>query len=342
MKKKFSRFLAALVLLAATVDALAAGCNMLTAENIAWLTEQGKIARAHSSFPISFSSGMVDVDPNLEIGGLIAEAKSIPSEELHFIWCSAPSGNVHFALNSSPLPSELGNSIYETGVPGVGFRITQVRQSGSIGAIPRDTPWIEEKPDQDSSLNFGAGTVFRIELIKTSEALPSESTISLGNLSRVYGDDNKTVVDFNAGSVKLRVLPICHVDQQEKNVDFGQFGPKDVSFDSGPTKDVKFDVQCSGPTPPVSITATLAATPDSHDQSLIANAGDAMNLAIRLRDASTQQVLRPNDPTSEIKVEPGGAMEHGFALEATVLRVGTAPPTAGTIDATSIITLTIL
>ncbi|MGV4738629.1 fimbrial protein, partial [Burkholderia pseudomallei] len=52
--------------------------------------------------------------------------------------------------------------------------------------------------------------------------------------------------------------------------------------------------------------------------------------------------LRPNDPTSEIKVEPGGAMEHGFALEATVLRVGTAPPTAGTIDATSIITLTIL
>lgn len=250
MKKKFSRFLAALVLLAATVDALAAGCNMLTAENIAWLTEQGKIARAHSSFPISFSSGMVDVDPNLEIGGLIAEAKSIPSEELHFIWCSAPSGNVHFALNSSPLPSELGNSIYETGVPGVGFRITQVRQSGSIGAIPRDTPWIEEKPGQDSSLNFGAGTVFRIELIKTSEALPSESTISLGNLSRVYGDDNKTVVDFNAGSVKLRVLPICHVDQQEKNVDFGQFGPKDVSFDSGPTKDVKFDVQCSGPTPP--------------------------------------------------------------------------------------------
>ncbi|WP_229770334.1 fimbrial protein, partial [Burkholderia pseudomallei] len=53
-------------------------------------------------------------------------------------------------------------------------------------------------------------------------------------------------------------------------------------------------------------------------------------------------LLRPNDPTSEIKVEPGGAMEHGFALEATVLRVGTAPPTAGTIDATSIITLTIL
>lgn len=96
------------------------------------------------------------------------------------------------------------------------------------------------------------------------------------------------------------------------------------------------------PDAPVSITATLAATPDSHDQSLIANAGDAMNLAIRLRDASTQQVLRPNDPSSEIKVEPGGAMEHGFALEATVLRVGTAPPTAGTIDATSIITLTIL
>ncbi|MFG7146252.1 fimbrial protein, partial [Burkholderia pseudomallei] len=62
----------------------------------------------------------------------------------------------------------------------------------------------------------------------------------------------------------------------------------------------------------------------------------------RQNEALFNSLLRPNDPTSEIKVEPGGAMEHGFALEATVLRVGTAPPTAGTIDATSIITLTIL
>ncbi len=68
----------------------------------------------------------------------------------------------------------------------------------------------------------------------------------------------------------------------------------------------------------------------------MANVGKAWNID------DLRKMARKRVPKYFFDYLDGGAMEHGFALEATVLRVGTAPPTAGTIESTSIISLTIL
>ena len=100
-------------------------------------------------------------------------------------------------------------------------------------------------------------------------------------------------------------------------------------------------MRCSGPTPPATITATLAGTPDGDDPRFIRNTG-ATNLAIRLADRSTSYVLKPNDSNSALIHEPYGAMASSFSLDATVLRVGSRTPTAGQIQATATVTLSIL
>jgi type 1 fimbria pilin len=127
------------------------------------------------------------------------------------------------------------------------------------------------------------------------------------------------------------------VNSTSQNVDFGTFGPGEVSAISGPTRPVTFQVQCTGPTPPQSIVGSFTGTPDTANPAYLRNLG-AQNLAIRLRDVATGTVLRPSNPASTI-VATGGGRLYDYALEATVLRVGTDAPTAGEISATGVIVL---
>ncbi|WP_449185222.1 fimbrial protein [Trinickia sp. YCB016] len=171
--------------------------------------------------------------------------------------------------------------------------------------------------------------------------IPSTATVTFGTVGQIVADNGGTVGTVTAGSVTITVLPKCSVNASTLNVDFGTFGPREVSASAGPTRSVNFSALCTGPTQPTSITATLAATPDTNDPSMIQNTG-AQNLAIRLREPSSNTTLVPNNSNSTIKHTPSGSqMQSDFALEATVLRVGATAPTVGRINATATITLTI-
>ncbi|AOJ72714.1 MULTISPECIES: fimbrial protein [Burkholderia] len=338
MKTSLSALFLFVTILASSSGAFAT-CRVLSDKNIEDIQNNGRDARKHTTYNVSFGSTTIDVDPDLAIGEIIAEGKSESYNAFAFIWCTVPSGTINFDLTSSS--TEIADHVFQTNVPGVGFRLTQVRVVGSLpeSHLPYKNPWSDVK---DNYISMPPGAIFRVQLIKTSNDIPSFSEVQLsGNIGRVSGDDGQAVISIMGRNVFLRVLPSCQVDSRTLNVDFGQFGPRDIKDGEGPTKPVQFKVLCSGPTPPESIVATLQATPDSDDPSLIQNTG-AQHLGIRLRDRATRYILKPNDPNSGFPVKPDAPMEHSFDLEATVLRTGTQAPTAGKIDATSVITLTIL
>ncbi|KVU47458.1 fimbrial protein [Burkholderia ubonensis] len=343
MMKRYRVFLTAACLLAAS-PAVLASCRPITDEELILWKDLAMPSQQLTTFNVSFPAGTVDVDPDLPIGSTIVTGESAPTPALIFISCNPPSGTINVDFMSSPTLSSLGKNIYKTDVPGVGFRLSYVRASGSTSVVPYTNNWKESeiKPGTQP-VNFGEGAKYRIDLFKTSNDIPSFSTVSFGHLAKTYGDGNTgvSVANIYAGDVSLRVLPSCRVDSSTLNVDFGQFGPYDVSQTTGPTRPVSFQVLCSGPTPPASITATLSAPRDTDDPSLIQNTG-AQHLAIRLRDKTTGTILKPGDASSTLVLTPNGAMASDFDLEATVLRVGNQPPSTGKIDATSVITLSIL
>ncbi|KWE58072.1 fimbrial protein [Burkholderia ubonensis] len=344
MMKKIRAFLAIACAFSTPPAALAACRPITEAEAAMWSGTQDIPIETLSAFSISFPAGTVDVDPDLPIGSVIATGESPPTYQKIFIVCQQQTGTISYDFLSPPTPSPLGNNIYATNVPGVGFRLSYVRASGNTSVVPYTNTWTHQPSDPaDTLIKYGNGAKFKIDLFKTSNDIPSFSTASFGHIARVFGDGNPGVAVTNiySGNVSLRVLPSCRVDSSTLNVDFGQFGPYDVSQTTGPTRPVNFRVLCSGPTPPASITATLSAPRDTENPALIQNTG-AQHLAIRLRDKTTGSLLKPGDAGSMLVQKPGGAMESGFDLEATVLRVGNQPPTTGKIDATSVITLSIL
>ncbi|AOI71848.1 fimbrial protein [Burkholderia ubonensis] len=343
MMKKNRAFLTAACLLAAS-PAVLASCRPITDEELITWMDKDIPSQKLTTFNVSFPAGTVDVDPDLPIGSKIVTGESATTPALIFIACDPPTGAIIVDFLTPPTLSPLGNKIYATNVPGVGFQLNYVRASGSTSAVPYTNNW-KEQPSYPGTqpVNYGEGAKYRVDLFKTSNDIPSFSTVTFGHLARTYGDGNPGVAVANiySGDVSLRVLPSCRVDSSTLNIDFGQFGPYDVSQTTGPTRAVNFRVLCSGPTPPASITATLSAPRDTDDPALIQNTG-ARHLAIRLQDKTTGALLKPGDASSALVQKPNGAMESGFDLEATVLRVGNQPPTTGKIDATSVITLSIL
>ena len=225
-----------------------------------------------------------------------------------------------FAWLRRQLTPRQQSDILALGIPGVGFRLSYQRpNNGRVDVMPVALPWAGSS---SVYYNINAGAVYRMELIKTGNNMPSRSVVNLGTVATFYGDlPAPALGHISVNSIELKVLPKCHVDSSTLNIDFGPFGPADVSTTAGPTRQVDFTVRCSGPTPPATITATLAGTPDGDDPRFIRNTG-ATNLAIRLADRSTSYVLKPNDSNSALIHEPYGAMASSFSLDATVLRVG--------------------
>lgn len=348
MKRPFALLasLSAAGLLAASPGAFAE-CRPMKPEEVDYLNSllpsnpTAIPAIAYSLYTVVFPT-MIEVDPDLGIGETIATGNSAAIQSTYIIKCLVPNGTINYDFIAPHNPSPLGQGTYDTGIPGVGFRLSYVRSSGRTSVVPYTNRWTPPPSNANEYIFLGAGAVFRVELIKTGNNIPSRSVVRLDQLASIFGDTRAPVVgNINVSSVELKVLPKCHVDSSTLNIDFGPFGPADVSTTAGPTRQVDFTVNCSGPTPPATITATLAGTPDGDDPRFIRNTG-ATNLAIRLADRSTSYVLKPNDSNSALIHEPYGAMASSFSLDATVLRVGSRTPTAGQIQATATVTLSIL
>lgn len=321
-----------------------ADCRQLTAQDLAGWAQTGLTdgtVAIYSERRVSFGGAPIEVDATLAVNEVIATATTQAEGQVYILFCENLTGSIHYDLVGAP--AAIGPGLYPTGVPGVAYRVKYVRAGGTESELPFTVGWQAVPPkNPDAYLFISAGNVFKIELVKTGD-MASQSTVTLGTVARVSGGaDGATVVNVVSDPVVLSVLPHCWVASSKLLlVDFGPFGPKEVSTTSGPTKPVTIDVACDGPTSPNTVSATLAATPDTTIPDYIRNGGDAANLAIRLRDTGSLQVLRPQDASSAlVKSTPG--FNTTFAMEATVLRVGSIAPTPGTIDAQAVVTLTFL
>ncbi|WP_240702177.1 fimbrial protein [Trinickia terrae] len=282
----------------------------------------------------------VSIDPDLAIGSVIAEADSPPAVATYIADCGI-GGKMSWSYFNATASSISG--VYNTNVPGVGFKMLYVSSSGTLTSPPFDSNSNATVANPESFPQIGAGRRARIQLIKTGD-ISSNVLVTLGTVVRSITDgDGATVVTVTGSGTTIKVLPRCTVNASTLNIDFGTFGPREVSTTSGPTQPVNFSLTCSGPTPPASITATLSATPDTTNPNLIANSTTgAQYLGIQLKETSSGTVLIPNNTSSSIVHSPGGTMQDAFALQATVLRTGAATPTVGKIDATATVTLSIL
>lgn len=288
-----------------------------------------------------FPDTSVSIEPDLPIGGEIASGESVPLASPTTV-ASCPGGGTLSMSYLTATPSALPN-VYQTNVPGVGFQLAYMGSTGTFTPFPFTQNVAQSVEAGNNGITFSyitAGSQFGIKLIKTAD-IASNVNVMFGPVAQGQAQDGKTILTLAGSNLNIKVLPSCAVNTSTLNIEFGMFGPHDASTTSGPTQPVNFTMLCSGPTPPVSITAALSGTPDTDDPSILKNTG-AQNLAIRLRDSSSGAVLRPNDPTSTLVQTPGGAMQSPFSLDATVLRVGSATPTTGKIQATATITLSVL
>jgi len=318
-----------------------AECRQLTPQDLeGWTPGDGAVA-IYSERRISFGGGPIEVDPALPVNGVIASGSTPAEGRVYVLYCEHGTGTVKYDLVGAAPP--VGPGIYPTGTPGIGYRIKYVRASGSESELPISIAWNAEPPFYPPAfLAIAPGNSFKVELIKTGD-MTSQSVINLGNIARLSGGaDGATVLNIISDPITLSVLPHCWVASGKSLlVDFGPFGPRDVSAVAGPTKPIVIDVACDGPTAPNTVSATLSAVPDTTLPDYIRNDGDATNLAIRLRDSGSLEVLKPQDPTSAlVKTTPG--FQTTFSLEASVLRVGSANPAPGSIDAQAVVTLTFL
>lgn len=290
------------------------------------------------AFKVLFSASEIEVSPDLEINQPIAIGESMATTGFYFLSCLEP-GTIFFDVDSKW--NSLGNNVFSTNISGVGFRIKYQRGSGTSSYLPFSSKHTNPPSGVRNYVSINPGAKFLVELIKTGP-MESRSTITLPAVATISGDSLSPLVFVQAGSVSLLVKPSCTVEgSNPKRVDFGSFGPRDVTTSNGPTRPLNFSLRCSGPTPVAMITASLTGAPDTDQPTLLGNAGSATKLAIRLRDAQSKQLISPNDANSTLTLEPKGNTAPQFNLEATVLRVGSESPTAGNIRANATFTLSI-
>ena len=322
-------------------------CLQLTDEQIA-----GEVAADPAGYTgyktlsrtVLFPESTVSINPDLPNGSLIATGTTGALAVRAAIVRCVGGGSMTAPYTPSPLnPVPAYPDYYETNVQGIGFRIRYIRSDGTPVDFPLTLNIAPETGNTPATYGvLERGSRFDIELIKTGDLSAGQSIVEFtGYVSTGHGNDGKTVLTIGSGSVRVKILPSCKVDSSDQNIDFGTFGPSDVSATAGPTRSVDFTVRCTGPTPPASITAMLDGTADLEDSSMLKNNG-ATHLAIRLKEISSGTVLRPGDATSTITHVPAGNMQSPFSLEATVLRVGSATPTVGKIQATATIVMTVL
>ncbi|WP_322015185.1 fimbrial protein [Paraburkholderia sp. J12] len=319
-----------------------ATCLQLTASEISYAQQTlGYAAYQQLQATVLFQDASMSIDPGLAVGSVIATGTSSALPTATAVMTCTNGGTTTLSL-AGATPSSL-SGVYNTNVPGIGFTLSYVRANGTLLTFPASQSIQSGTggPTQVVYETLGAGSRFQIQLIKTGD-IASNVNVQFGTVGTETTDgDGKAVVLVGANGLNIKVLPSCSVDSSKLNIDFGTFGPTDVSTTSGPTQPINFNVLCTGPTPPASITAALSGTPDTNAPSMLKNTG-ASNLAIQLKEVSTGTILQPNNPNSTLVHTPSGGMQSPFALQATVLRVVSTTPTAGKIQATATITMTIL
>ncbi|CAG2131460.1 hypothetical protein LMG19282_00484 [Cupriavidus campinensis] len=320
-----------------------AACSQVTQADIDEWTVKGlpniDVIQKEISFHVTFPS-TIDVQPDLPVGETFGSGAS-PSlgsstALLNCDWRTG--GQVRYAF-VSPKQGTAFPGVVESGMKGIGMRLSYVRGSGTVSTFPFIVNFGPAEPNQPYFPGFRSGLRMVIDFVKTGE-MDVSSTFGAGDIATAMGDGaGGPVIRITTGSTRINVLPSCSPSTPTRNIDFGTFGANSVSQTVGPTRPINFEVTCIGPASPSSITAKLTGTPDTENPSLLRNTG-AQHLGIRVKDRDSDTVLRPNDNASVI-TKPGNSKLFTYNLDATVLRTGTQTPTAGLINATAVFTMAV-
>jgi len=344
MRGTFRRIAAVLVIgFGLAAGSAMATCRQITDAEIREWTGKGlpdvSIMSQLLQFHVTFPASRVEVEPDLPIGSVLATGVSNTlGANTAILSCGSAGGRMLWRYEGNWQSSAFPD-VMATGLKGIGIRQKYVRRSGNASTLPYDSVFQAAAPGTPYFPTLRAGMYMSVELIKTGE-MNASSTFSGGSIGNAKGDgDGVRVVSVTSSAVTIEVKPSCSVNTPNQNIDFGTFGPNDVSLTAGPTRRITFDLNCTGPTAPRYIFSRVAGTPDTVNRALLKNNG-AQHLGIRIVDAPSQTTLRPDDLTS-VLYTAGGGKKYTFNLDATVLRVGTQTPTAGVINATAVFMLSI-
>jgi type 1 fimbria pilin len=321
-------------------------CRQMTDEEVLQEQQKGypetaKLLTLNIAFPPSMT-----IDPDAP-NGVIYAAQAGFSGIANYAACVG-GGTIDFATDGI---ASTVSPYYATNINNIIFRVR--RYSGAYQSMPFSlTIPPGNPPNQIVWPRWEPTTYFVVELAKIGPLTVGINTIvfnnpiATGKTRAESGYPSSVVFQVNSPPTQIKVLPKCTVKASAITIDFGTFGPRDVQVDAGPTRPFTVDLTCTGPTPPASITAMLSGTADVIRPEALQNsvsAGAAKNLVIRIAETGTNTVLKPNNADSSFTKAPDSDRQSSLSFNATVLRDGGGlAPSAGVIDATATITLTIL
>uniref|UniRef100_UPI003BEEFBE4 fimbrial protein n=1 Tax=Burkholderia arboris TaxID=488730 RepID=UPI003BEEFBE4 len=218
---------------------------------------------------VNFPGATINPQPGLPVGTVLSTiVVNIPTRASNQFRCDSSTFQLSINRNGDLRP--IGDSIYQTSVPGIGIRLrTIVDQAGMVNGNSRGNVFYEnlETPSTTTSASFRppylwsvyAGE-FRLEIIKTGDIAPG----------RVF---RATIGEVAAGTIVLRrfrlsgdvvVQPAsCKVTSQSIQVPLGSVPQRNFKGPGTTTPAVNFSIpiDCSGVSKNVYMTFTDSLNP---------------------------------------------------------------------------------
>lgn len=282
-----------------------------------------------ASVSISFASSVIVIDPNAAVGSVLATTGQFTPSPIQDMTCS---GKTTIGVNNL-ISTQPGGSttIYPTGVPGIGYRITHPDTSDYLLPYGFDS-YQATSSNQEVEFSVTSG----IELVKTG-TIANGSTVPAGLLANwQYG--STVVENFTLSRSVTLTYPACTVNSKAVNVvlpTISNTAFKAVGNTAGATP-FNISLTCSAG-------STLLVEFDTANQSsvasVIANAtgnGRAKNVGVQLTDQNFAPITFGTPAV--VGTTPNGP--YNLTYYARYYQTATATPTAGTVSATATFTLT--
>ncbi len=194
------------------------------------------------TYELNMQMGRVIVDPNLNVGDVIAEQTWEMRENANAIYANCKKGTVITAQVTMPTLTALSNKVYQTNVPGIGMKFHRE------GAVRMTYPDVFYAPN--TSNYYLAGSTFILTLVKTAPVTGSGTIASGLYTSYGYIPNNNPflITKLDAHAITI-VSPSCQVEGgQEKNVVLDPIKRSQLSGVGTTAGEKDFDLRliCSG------------------------------------------------------------------------------------------------
>lgn len=282
-----------------------------------------------SNVNISMPSSTVTINPNAAVGTVLASSAQFAPTPTSTISCS---GTTRIGVSNSADSATSGSTIFSTGVPGVGYRVTHPDSGNYLEAYSGDSI---------AAGNYNLSVTSGIELVKTGPiangAKLSASTLGFWRYDGISPNTILRAENFNLiGSVTF-VYPSCTVNNNVINVVLPTISTtafNGVGTTAGATA---FNISLNCPGGDTLLIEFDTANASSVANSVIANStgtGRAKNVGVQLVDQSFVPITFGTPAV--VGATPSGP--YNLTYYARYYQTAAAPA-AGTVSATATFTL---